>query len=232
MLTQTQSGYIIKTIRDSELGEDKFDDSQDLLNEGENLINLFDYRIAYITICYDKEKEFIVGIQLTFRNLKQNEIIPLPRRLGKNWVDFGKGEMIKIQKKEFICYFSYNYTENGITRIHFETNKKLVYQKGKEIGDKVELIPDNKKRFNIILGTFGTIENLGIINLDIAYYIKINFVGYYELKLKLERDKEFKQKVESKYEELSEVNKYLYRAALLPETPFNYILKFISAEIY
>ena len=111
MLTQTQSGYIIKTIRDSELGEDKFDDSQDLLNEGENLINLFDYRIAYITICYDKEKEIIVGIQITFRNLKQNEIIPLPRRLGKNWVDFGKGEMIKIQKKEFICYFSYNYTE-------------------------------------------------------------------------------------------------------------------------
>ena len=232
MLTQTQSGYIIKTIRDSELGEDKFDDSQDLLNEGENLINLFDYRIAYITICYDKEKELIVGIQITFRNLKQNEIIPLPRRLGKNWVDFGKGEMIKIQKKEFICYFSYNYTKNGITRIHFETNKKLVYQKGKEIGDKVELIPDNKKRFNIILGTFGTIENLGIIHLDIAYYIKINFVGYYELKLKLERDKEFKQKVEAKYEELSEVNKYLYRAALLPETPFNYILKFISAEIY
>ena len=232
MLTQTQSGYIIKTIRDSELGEDKFDDSQDLLNEGENLINLFDYRIAYITICYDKEKEIIVGIQITFRNLKQNEIIPLPRRLGKNWVDFGKGEMIKIQKKEFICYFSYNYTKNGITRIHFETNKKLVYQKGKEIGDKVELIPDNKKRFNIILGTFGTIENLGIIHLDIAYYIKINFVGYYELKLKLERDKEFKQKVEAKYEELSEVNKYLYRAALLPETPFNYILKFISAEIY
>ena len=232
MLTQTQSGYIIKTIRDSELGEDKFDDSQDLLNEGENLINLFDYRIAYITICYDKEKELIVGIQLTFRNLKQNEIIPLPRRLGKNWVDFGKGEMIKIQKKEFICYFSYNYTKNGITRIHFETNKKLVYQKGKEIGDKVELIPDNKKRFNIILGTFGTIENLGIIHLDIAYYIKINFVGYYELKLKLERDKEFKKKVEAKYEELSEVNKYLYRAALLPETPFNYILKFISAEIY
>ena len=68
--------------------------------------------------------------------------------------------------------------------------------------------------------------------MDIVYYIKINFAGYYELKLKLEKDKEFKKKVEDKYEELSEDYKYLYRAALLPETPFNYILKYIVIEIY
>ena len=232
MLTQTKTGYIIKTIRNPELGEDSFDDSKDLINNGENLINLFDYRIAIITIYYDKEKELIVGIQLTFRNLKQNEIIPLPRRLGKNWMDFGTREAIKLHKKEIICYFSYNYNKDGITQIHFETNKKLIYQKGKDIGDKVELIPENKKRFNIILGTFGTMENLGIIHLDMAYYIKINFAGYCELKWKLEKDKELKKNAEDKYKELSEVDKYLYRTALLPDTPFHNILKYILVEIY
>ena len=151
MLTQNKTGYIIKTIREPELGEDSFDDSKDLLNNGENLINLFDYRIAYITVYYDQEKEFFPGIQLTFRNLKQNEIIPLQRRLGKNLDDFGTGEIIKIRKKEFICYFSYSYNKLGITQIYFETNKKLIYQKGKQIGEKVELIPENKKRFNITL---------------------------------------------------------------------------------
>ena len=40
MLTQNKTGYIIKTIREPELCEDSFDDSKDLLNNGENLITV------------------------------------------------------------------------------------------------------------------------------------------------------------------------------------------------
>ena len=251
MLKQKKNGYIIKIIKsdcsekkdeekdevkEEEKEEDKpyggFDDSEDLLNKGEDLINLANYRISHIIIYYDETKELLIGIQLTFRNKKENEIIPLQRRIiDENWNENVKGEHIKLRKKEYICYFSYCVNNLGITQIYFETNKKFIYQKGKEIGEKVELIPFNQKRFDIILGTFGTVKNLGIIYLDIAYYIKLNFAGYSELRMKLNKDKEYQKKIEEKYKDLTEVDKYIYRAALCPMAIFENILKYIIADI-
>ena len=75
MLNLTKDGLITKAIKTPETSSEAFDDSKDLLDEGEDLNNLINYRISWITITYDKSLELIVGIQLTFRDLKKKELM-------------------------------------------------------------------------------------------------------------------------------------------------------------
>ena len=68
---------------------------------------MVNYRISYINIFYDKDKECIVGIQLTYKNMKTREIIPIiKRRLG---TEIGGGETFKLNlgKNEHISHFSF-----------------------------------------------------------------------------------------------------------------------------
>ena len=75
MINLTKDGLITKAIKTPETSSEAFDDSKDLLDEGEDLNNLINYRISWITITYDKSLELIVGIQLTFRDLKKKELM-------------------------------------------------------------------------------------------------------------------------------------------------------------
>jgi len=231
MINLTKDGLITKAIKAPETSSEAFDDSKDLLDEGENLNNLINYRISWITITYDKSLELIVGIQLTFRDLKKKELIPIIRRVGGNNYNYGEGERIRLKNGEYLCDLSYYLNEKGITQVYLETNKHSKYEIGKNIGEKIELLPKSKKKLNIILGTFGTMTNLGIFYIDTSDYIKKFLTGLSELRLKLENDKLYRKEAEEKYKDLSLIDKYIYRMVLLPKTPFANILKYILSEI-
>ena len=227
MLNLTKSGLITKVIKSPEPEEETFDDTIDLLDQGEDINDLINYRISRMNVTYDKESELIIGIQLTFTNLKTKELIPIIRRVGKINYNYGEGEKIRIKNNEYLCDFSYYSNENGITQIYLETNKHNKYEIGKNVGEKTELLPQSKKKLSIILGTFGTLTNLGIFYFDISDYIKKNLTGFSELRLKLDKDKKYKKEIESKYNELSLVDKYIYKMVLLPKTPYTNILKYL-----
>ena len=72
---------ITKVIKSPEPEEETFDDTIDLLDQGEDINDLINYRISRMNVTYDKESELIIGIQLTFTNLKTKELIPIIRRV-------------------------------------------------------------------------------------------------------------------------------------------------------
>ena len=238
MLNSRKNGLITKSIFEGELDpeidyEYIFDTSIDLIKEGESLDNLLNFRIFSGVIYYDKTKELVIGIQLTFKNIKQKQIIPIKRKFSRNWTEGNDIEKLKfnINKKEYLSFITFRKNESGITQIKLETNKGSKFQIGNDIGDKIELLPQNNDKFNLIVGIFGSLENLGIIYIDIYDFIKKYYSGYSELRLKLDKDEGYKKQMEDKYNELSEENKYIYQTALLPKVAFNSVLKFILTDI-
>ena len=208
-----------------------FDDSTDLLDTNEDIIHLVNYRISYINIFYDKNKECIVGIQLTYKNIKTKEIIPIiKRRLG---AEIGEEETFKLNlgKNEYISNFSFCRKNKKIVQMRFETNKNRIFEIGKEEGEKIDLLPDKNQKA-IILGTYGSINctNFGILYIKIDNLIKLFYTGFSELKTKLEKDAKYKKQIEEKYDSLSQIDKYIYKAALLPKAPFSSILRYIVCE--
>ena len=207
----------------------KFDDSKELLEKEENLNNLINFRFANINIYYSKEKEEIMGIQITYRNKKENMLIPLIRRTGNEYPDNQKRERFKFNKDEHLMNFSFRRLGTKLTQINIETNRHRKFVVGKDIGDLFVLKKEDKS--DIILATFGTLINMGIYYLRIQDYIRKYYTGLSELKKKIEKDEEYKKQLEQNYQNFSEVDKYIYRTALLPNTPFTSILKYIISEL-
>ena len=164
-----------------------------------------------------------------YKNLKTNEIIPLKKRINDYNYGFKDGESFKLKKNEYLTDFYFRKKDRKITQLGFETNKKRKFITGKDEGEKIELLPSVNK-LDIILGTFGLEKKIGIFYIKITDYIKLFYGGHSELKIKLKKNEEFKNKIEEQYETLSEIDKYIYRMALLPKGAFLSILKYILCE--
>ena len=125
--------------------------------------------------------------------------------------------------------FSFRRLGTKLTQINIETNRHRKFVVGKDIGDLFVLKKEDKN--DIILATFGTLINMGIYYWRIQDYIREYYSGLSELKKKIEKDEEYKKQLEQNYQNFSEVDKYIYRTALLPNTPFTSILKYIISEL-
>ena len=209
---------------------EQFDDGKDLLN-GESLDNLMYYGFANINIFYNKTKEEITNFQITYRcNKNKNERIIIPLKKFPDSASYDeKPERFRLNRKEYLKKFSFRRVGNKLIQLNLETNKNRKFTIGKDEGELIELKTDDKN--DIILAMFGTLSNLGIYYLKIAPYIKMYCSGISELKKKLGKDETYKKQLEEKYKSLSEIDKYIYRTALLPETPFLSILKYIISEM-
>jgi hypothetical protein len=206
-----------------------FDDGKDLLN-GESLDNLIYYGFYKINIFYDKTKGEITNFQLTYRchkNKHERVIIPL-KLFPNNPYNINKPEGFRLIKNEYLKKISFRRVGKKLTQINFETTKNRTYTLGKDEGELIELNTDDKN--DIILAMFGSLSNLGIYYLKTDPYIKKFCCGMSELKKKLEKDATYKKQLEEKYNTFSEIDKYIYRTALLPKTPFISILKYILSE--
>jgi len=206
-----------------------FDDGKDLLN-GESLDNLIYYGFYKINIFYDKTKGEITNFQLTYRcNKNKHERIIIPLKKYPDSPSYNeKPEGFRLIKNEYLKKISFRRVGKKLTQINFETTKNRTYTLGKDEGELIELNTDDKN--DIILAMFGSLSNLGIYYLKTDPYIKKFCCGMSELKKKLEKDATYKKQLDEKYNTLSEIDKYIYRTALLPKNPFISILKYILSE--
>jgi len=203
-----------------------FDDGKALL-KGDDLDNLMYYGFAVLNIFYNEIKQEITGIQITYRNSKnKKERILIPMQKFPDNLSFDEiPERFKIKKNEYVKNFSFRRNGTKLTQINVETNKNRKFIVGKDDGELIELKKDDKN--DIILAIFGTLSNIGIYYLKIDSYIKKYCSGMSELKMKLDKNEEYKKQIQDKYQSFPEIDKYIYKTALLPKNPFLSILKYI-----
>ena len=207
-----------------------FDDSQDLGGTEELLLQ---YLIKKIKIYTDKKykKEFIYGIQITYQNIKTKEIKELPIRINNREKYFNKDfQIIELLSGEYLTNFNIRFGKEAeyIYQISFETNKKRKILIGSEC-EETKNIKDNDEE-NIILGTYGyynrKIDSFGVLYVNLKDYLKKFYTGYFELKIRLKKDKKFLKENQEKFETFSKSNKFLLKTCLLPDASFNEIIKF------
>ena len=214
-----------------DLGTSKiFDDSQDLGGTEDTFLNYIIKQIKIYTKKINNNK-IIYAIQLTYKNIKTKELKELPLR-GRNEVYKEEDiEIFEIKSGEYLTnfYIRYPLKLDYIYQLGFETNKKRKVLIGTEIDEEKNIITNGGK--NIILGTFGyynnKLDSFGILFIDIKDYLKKFYIGYFELKFKLKNNEKFRNTIENNYKNLKEEDKYLFKACLLPEVAFNFIIKFL-----
>ena len=64
-----------------------------------------------------------MGIQITYRNKKENMLIPLIRRTGNEYPDNQKRERFKFNKDEHLMNFSFRRLGTKLTQINIETKE-------------------------------------------------------------------------------------------------------------
>ena len=187
--------------------------------------NLYQFRISKIKI-FLGEKNLILGIQVVYKNLKGEEIIGAEGR-DKNIKELDI-KILEIPANDFLCYLDIFVGDDYITKLVFETKKGKKLSVGVDEGDDKIISQLNEKKENIILSFFGGYRKS--LELLSCKYVPINeylgpTIGYFELKKKLKHE-EFKQKVLSKFDNLSESDKVLFRACCLPDNAFNEVIKY------
>ena len=148
----------------------------------------------------------------------------------KNNIKSDQIDIFELKSGEYLTNFFLRFSINSkyIYQLGFETNKKRKILKGCEFGEDKKIITNGKE--NIILGTFGyfseQMDSFGILYVNIKDYIKKYYIGYFELKLILKKNQDFKNKIESNIKNLSKADKCLFKTSLLPDAVFNEIMKF------
>ena len=206
-----------------------FDDSKDLGGTEDSLLQNV---IKSIKIFTGKkvDREIIGGIQITFKNKKTKEVKELPIRKGDIQYEDEDITVFELKSSEYLTHFYVRFAIDGdyIYQLGFETNKKRKILKGCEYGEDKNISFNLEN--NIILGTFGHyynhLDTIGVLYVKLKDFLDKFNRGYFDLKYKIKKDEKFKQKIEEKYNTLSQSDKYLFRACLLPDSLFNDIMKF------
>ena len=178
-----------------------------------------------------KEKDIISGVQLTYQNLKTKKLKELPIRCKSTKSDEKEEiESFELKSGEYLTNFYIRFAFNSeyIYQLGFETNKKRKILKGTEYGEDKNIRTNGGK--NLILGTFGyyseNLDSIGVFYVNLEDYLKKYYIGYFELKFKLKKDKKFKENIENNIKDFTDIDKWLFKICLLPDTIFNEIMKF------
>ena len=178
-------------------------------------------------IFYTNETAIITGIQTWFRNVVNNNYI----NSGDNKGLGSKYKHIFIVKpKEYLSQCRIWGSKNNISKIYLETNLGNKFEIGINEGNE---IPINSLNYGnkIIISFFGSynkyLETFGFHIVEKKEYMKVMFTGYFELKkmLKNEDKRNFFIDLINK-KELGVEDEAILRTCLLPNTPFNEIMKF------
>jgi hypothetical protein len=207
-----------------------FDDSKELGGTEDSFLN---YLIKNIKIYTGKKskKEIIIGIQMTYQNIKTKEIKELPLTINnKKHLINEDFKIVEVLPGEYLTNFYIRYTNEAeyIYQLGFETNKKRKIMIGTENGEDKKIRTNNKG--NIILGTFGyfsqRLDSFGILYVNLKDYLTKFYIGYFELKLKLKKDEIFRKENEKKFQSFSESDQFILKACTLPDGAFFEIIKF------
>ena len=207
----------------TENGDKQWDDCDEFTKN-----DIFKSKILNIKLYY--ENDYIIGISFTYKNLITRKIKVI-EHLGKE-IDNEKTEIkeLNLDENEYISKFYANYNdkiENFLT-IGFGTNKNRQILVG-EGGDS-DVYFNSQDDKNIIIGSFGFLQKkikaIGCLYYKKSIILKYDLFKFLELRNKIKKNEEFKNKMDKDIENLDIIYKYIWKTVNLPNTPFAVVLGF------
>ena len=207
----------------TENGDKPWDDCDEFTKN-----DIFKSKILNIKLYY--ENDYIIGISFTYKNLITRKIKVI-EHLGKE-IDNEKTKIkeLNLDENEYISKFYANYNdkiENFLT-IGFGTNKNRQILVG-EGGDS-DVYFNSQDDKNIIIGSFGFLQKkikaIGCLYYKKSIILKYDLFKFLELRNKIKKNEEFKNKMDKDIENLDIIYKYIWKTVNLPNTPFAVVLGF------
>ena len=207
----------------TEDGDKQWDDCDEFKKN-----DIFKSKILNIKLYY--EKNYIIGISFTYKNLITRKI-KVVEHLGEDIINgITKIKELNLDENEYISKFYANYDdkiENFLT-IGFGTNKNRQILVGERDDSDVYFNSQDDK--NIIVGSFGFLQRrikaIGCLYYKKSILLKYNLFKFLELRNKIKKNEEFKNKMDKDIENLDIVYKYIWKTVNLPNTPFASVLGF------
>ena len=175
----------------------------------------------------DKQDDIVLaGIEVSYRNILDGTKKRCKESLGL----YSKDKYIyNIKPTEYLVNFRIWLGDDVIYKIILKTNKGNIFEVG--INKGKEIFIDELDGSNIIMSFIGNyyyyLTALGLLYIEKKKYLEILFAGYFQLKALLRKE-------EKRNEILNKVKKGEYKTedvaliktCLLPDNPFNGIIKY------
>jgi len=188
--------------------------------------NLYKYRMSKINVFTDENKS-IIGIQAFYKNEKNEEI---PGEEGRDQSTLSTNiNSLVIPPYDYLCNLKVFVGSDCITKLIFRTKKGKELIVGNDNGQERKVGGISDDIHNIILCISGGYrETLDLIS---CKYISTNkylgsILGFFELKKKIKNDNNFKQNILEKYNQLKDVDKFIFKTCCLADNTFIGIIKY------
>ena len=198
-------------------------------NHNEELGEKFIYYKPEKIIIWTGEKNDInvlAGLEIWYRNILDRSTKICRQSCGSKKKD---KYTYTIKPTEYLVNFRIWIEDDSICKINFKTNKGNEFEVGTDKGE--EIFIDELNGNNIIMSFIGNYNNyltaIGLLYIEKKNYLELLFMGYFELKALLrkpEKEKEILQK--AKNGEYKKEDFALIKTCLLPDNPFNGIIKY------
>lgn len=172
------------------------------------------------------EDKVIAGIEITYRNILDGTRKKCQKNCGKKIKD--KYAYI-IKPTEYLVKVRIWMGNDFLYKIILKTNKGNEFEVGKNKGE--EIFVDDLDGNNILMSFIGNYDTyltaLGFQYIEKKKYLDILFIGYFQLKALLKKEekrKEILQKAQNGEYKLEDLA--LIKTCLLPDNPFNGIIKY------
>ena len=178
-------------------------------------------------IFWTDESGLITGIQTWFRSIIDNNLINSGENKGSN---SKYKHIFNINPKEYLVKARIWTSTKGVNKIFLKTNLGSEFEIGIDEGNEmpIEYFNYGNKIIISFLGSYNKyLESLGFHIIEKREYLQVMFTGYFELKKVLNN----KQKRINYIEKMNKKNftyeeEAILRTCLLPNAPFNGIMKY------
>lgn len=168
----------------------------------------------------------IAGIEIWYRNILDGSRKKCQKSCGKKIKD--KFVYI-IKPTEYLVNARIWIGDDSIYKIILKTNKGNEFEVGRDKGE--EIFIDDLDGNNILMSFIGNYDTyltaLGFQYIEKKQYLDILFIGYFQLKALLKKEDKRKEILEkAKKGEYQKDDLALIKTCLLPDNPFNGIIKY------
>ena len=172
------------------------------------------------------DEKVLAGIEISYRNILDGSKKKCKDSCG---LEIKEKSIYIIKPTEYLINFRIWIGDDVIYKIILKTNKGNEFQVGIEKG--TEIIIDELDGNNIIMSFMGNynyyLTSLGLLYVEKKKYLEILFAGYFQLKALLRKENkrnEILEKLEKGEYKKDDIA--LIKACLLPNNPFNGIIKY------
>ena len=172
------------------------------------------------------DEKVLAGIEISYRNILDGSKKKCKDSCG---LEIKEKSIYIIKPTEYLINFRIWIGDDVIYKIILKTNKGNEFEVGTEKG--TEIFIDELDGNNIIMSFMGNynyyLTSLGLLYVEKKRYLEILFAGYFQLKALLRKEKKRKEILEKLEKgEYKKDDIALIKTCLLPDNPFNGIIKY------